>query len=247
MTDRGSKFPINMKSFAFLLVLVFAANVAGQEKPCVVKLADLPNTPELFGFRLGMTKDQVRTRVPQIVFGKADSFGVSRTSINPGFDARIDQASFSGIRTISLEFLDGKLSTLWLGYDSAFKWQTVPDYLKGISQVLKLPDDWKPWRWRAQRLRCADFYATVSFISEGPSFQIVDDNAEQTIAERRRVKEEADSDEPQAREIVGDSQAKVYYSENCPAIEEIEAKYRIVFKTSGEAEKAGYKLAPQCR
>ena len=36
--------------------------------------ATLPAAPELLGFRLGMTRDEIKELVPQTVFGKAGSF-----------------------------------------------------------------------------------------------------------------------------------------------------------------------------
>jgi hypothetical protein len=237
---------MNVRGLAFFLILFLPPIVWGQESQCSRKLSDIPNPPELFGFRLGMTKEQVRLRVPQVVFGKLDPFAVSKTTINPDFDSRIDKSTFVGVRTVSLDFLDGKLTSLWLGYDGSFKWQTIPAYVNGISRALNLPEAWTTWRGRGQKLRCADFHMIVSFVSEGPSFQIVDDNAAQTIAERRPQHEE-ESSELDAPQIIADRQARIYYPEGCQAVQEIEAKHRVAFKTSTEAEKAGYKPAKQCR
>ena len=103
-----------------LIILLSALAVFAQDNECSLKLADLPVAPELVGFRMGMTTEEVRARVPQVVFGRADAFEVSKTSINPDFDPRIDKASFAGLRTVSLDFLDGRITSLWLGYDGSF-------------------------------------------------------------------------------------------------------------------------------
>src|SRR5262245_26316315 len=84
---------------------------------CTQKLNELPAAPELLGFRLGMTKEEIKTRVPQVVFGRSDHFGVSKTTINPQFDSRIDPTKFEGVRSISLDLLDERLISLWIGYD----------------------------------------------------------------------------------------------------------------------------------
>lgn len=237
------------KTLAPLLILLCAVSVAGQENKCVLKLSELPDAPELFGFRMGMTNAQVKARIPQVAFGRADAFGVAKTSINPDFDPQIDKASLGGIRTISLDFLDGRLTSLWLGFDATFKWQTIPDFVQGISQSLRLPDAWKPWKLRGQQLNCADFQMTVSFVAEGPSFRIVDDTAEQTIAARRQAKEDQDSatEADESSEIVADKRGKVYYAEGCRPDHEIKESDRVVFKTIEEAEKAGYKPAKNCQ
>src|SRR5258705_6524190 len=180
-------------TFAPFLILLFAISCFAQENKCTLKLTDLPASPELFGFHLGMTTEQAKTRVPQVEFGRMDPFGVSKTSINPDFDPHIDKASLNGVRTVSLDFLDGRLTSLWFGYDSTFKWTTVPDFVSGISQSLHLPDAWKPWKIRGQQLSCADFQLTLSIVAEGASFHIIDETAEQTVVARREAKEEQDA------------------------------------------------------
>jgi hypothetical protein len=231
-----------------LLVLLCSGSGFAQDHKCALKLTELPNSPELFGFHLGMTTEQAKTRLPQIRFGKVDDFGVSKTSINPDFDPQIDKASLKGVRTVSLDFLDGSLTSLWFGYDSTFKWSTVPDFVAGISQSLRLPDAWQPWKIRGQQLRCADFQMTVNMLGEGPSFHIVDETAEQTIASRRAAREEQDSAaEEAATEIVADKKDKLYYTEGCLPAREIREADRVVFRSTEEAEKAGYKPAKACQ
>jgi hypothetical protein len=232
-------------------VLVCAATVCAQaqEAQCVLKLSELPASAELLGFRLGMTTDEVKKRVPQVVFGRVDDFAVSKTTINPDFDPRIDKASFPGVRTISLDFLDGRLTSLWFGYDPTFKWRTVDQYVKGISQALRLPPTWTNWRIRGQRLRCADFELTVSMLGEGPSFRILDLNAEETIAARRQAKEEEATalEQQEDAAVLGNKKEKVFYLPACaPAEDSLKEPERVVFKSREEAEKAGYKLAAEC-
>jgi hypothetical protein len=202
------------------------------------------------GFRLGMTTDQVKARVPQVLLGKADDFGVAKTSINPDFDTRIDKSTFPGVRTVSLDFLDGRLTSLWLGFDSTFKWKTVPEFVKGISQSLRLPDAWTSWRSRGQQLRCADFQMTAIIVAEGPSFRIVDEAAEQTVTVRRQAKEDQEAAEGEQAEqteaVLADKQSKVYYPHGCEPDKTIKEADRIVFGTKEEAEQAGYKAAKSC-
>ena len=233
---------------SFVLILLCAGTACAQESKCVMKLAELVDAPELFGFHLGMTTAQAKTHVPQVRLGPVDAFGVSKTSINPDFDPQIDRASLSGVRTVSLDFLDDRLTSLWFGYDGTFKWSTVPDFVAGISRSLHLPDAWKPWKIRGQQLYCADFQMTVTMVAEGPSFHIIDETAEQTIAARREAKEELDSaaEEAATAEIVADKKDKLYYPEGCLPAHEIKAADRVVFRLREEAEKAGYRLAKAC-
>src|SRR6185295_14587330 len=110
-----------------LLVLLLALPVSAQ---CTQKVANLPAAPELFGFRLGMSKDDIKQLVPQTVFPRIDHFGVAKTTINPGFDPRIDQAKYNGVRSISLDLLDDQLTSLWIGYDENVKVQTIDEFVK---------------------------------------------------------------------------------------------------------------------
>src|ERR1043166_1364124 len=174
----------------FLLFLLLADPASA---PCTQKLATLPAAPELFGFRLGMTEDEIKQLVPQSVFPRTDHFGVAKTTINPHFDPKIDQVKYNGVRSISLDLLDDKLTSLWIGYDENFKVQTVDEFVKLISTSLQVSDSWSSWRSRGQQLRCADFQLIVSTLAGGPSLRIMDLAAEDTIAARRQEKEEQDA------------------------------------------------------
>lgn len=237
---------------ALFLVLLLAGSVSAQ---CTQKIATLPPAPELFGFRLGMTKEQIKTAVPQTVFAHSDPFGVTKTTINPHFDPKIDQAKFEGVRSISLDLLDDRLTSLWIGYDENFKAQTVDDFVKLISASLQVPGDWSSWRSRGRQIRCGDFQLIVSTLAGGPSLRLLDVSAEETVAARRLAKEEQDSlaesaatneSNEQAAEIIGDKQTKTYYPNGCQPAKQIAETNKTVFKTAEEAEKAGFKLAKNC-
>ena len=236
--------------FLFLLITIAATVSAAAQ--CTQKINDLPPAPELLGFRLGMTKNEIKARVPQTRFGHTDEFGVSKTTINPYFDESIDKSKLESVRSISLDLLDDHLISLWIGYDETYKIQSVEEFIKAISASLKLTGSWSAARGKGQQLKCADFEVFVSTVARGPSLRIVDVGAEEAIAERRQAKEERDSAgaEPTAREetaeIVGDKKAKIYYLASCQTTVEIPEANKILFKSSEEAEKAGFKLAKGC-
>lgn len=239
-----------LRMVALWVVLLAVGNVEAQVDQCKVKLNDVPPAAELSGFRMGMTMDQVKARVPQVIFGRTDDLGTLKTSINPYFDSRIDKSGFADVRTISLDFLDGRVTSLWIGYDSSFKWPTVADFVKGISQSLSLPNAWSSWKLQGQQLKCADFQVTVSSVAGGPSFRILDLTADATLAARRVVREEekeALAEEGEAAEVIGDMQSKIYYPGDCEMGKQINASNRATFKTTSEAEKAGYKPGKECK
>jgi hypothetical protein len=242
----------SLRSLILLLFLVVAAPIVIQAQ-CTQKLTDLPAAPELMGFRLGMTKAEIKTRVPPTDFGRTDHFGVSKTTINPQFDTRIDQTKFAGVRSISLDLLDERLVSLWIGYDETFRAKTIQDFVKLISASLNVNGEWSPWRGRGQQLKCVDFQLFVSSIAGSPSLRVLDVGSEDLIAARRQAKEEQDAaveasaGEEVTPEIVGDKHAKVYYPGSCHSAKEIAEPNRVVFKSVEEAEKAGFKLARECR
>lgn len=233
------QFRFHLLSIVAVLLLIGCVPAATAQ--CTLKSDQLPDTPELHGFRLGMTPEQAKARVPLIQFGRADEIGVIKTSINPLYDPRFDKVSFADVRTISLDFLDEKLTTLWIGYESTFKWQTVDAFVAGISQSLKLPASWSPKRG-GQQLRCDGFTIAVSLIAGSPSVRLSDDAADEIIATRRE--EAAAAAESR---VTGDKNSKLYYPADCEASENIPAQNRAVFKNKEEAEKAGYKLAKDCQ
>jgi hypothetical protein len=234
-----------------LLVFVFVSNAKAQ---CTQKLSDLPAAPELFGFHMGMNKEEVKALVPQTRFKKDDDFGVSKTTINPQFDDTIDKTKFPAVRSVSLDFLDERLTSLWIGFDETFKVQALDEFAAAISQSFRLPNAWQPWRFRAKQMRCADFQISVQVVAGGPSVRVVNVAAEDTIAARRQAKEEMNSamevaganNDAESAQVVGDRKTKNYYAGDCQAGNEVAAADRVVFKSVEDAEKAGFKLAKRC-
>ena len=234
-----------------LLLLLLSQSVSAQ---CTKKMSELPAAPELLGFRLGMTKEQIKARVPQTKFGSTDPFGVSKTTINPYFDETIDKSKFEGVRSVSLDLVDDKLTSVWIGYDENFKARTADEFVKLISQSLQVDGNWSSWKSKGQQLRCADFQLIVTTVANGPSFRLLDTAADDLVAERRQVKEEQDSlaeatasrESTEPADIIADKQSKTYYPNGCQPAKEIARANKIIFKTTAEAEKAGFKAAKNC-
>lgn len=261
-------FGLKFRAMSFLrrislTLLVALAGSGAASAQCAKKIAELPAAPELLGFRLGMTKDEIKAHVPQTKFGGTDHFGVSKTTINPFFDSTIDKTKFQGVRSISLDLLDERLTSLWIGYDEDFKATNIEDFIKLISQSLQVPASaWSSWRSRGQHMRCADFELIVQTVARAPSLRVLDVAAEDTVAQRRQAKEEQDSaaetaaqeaagapqasPAPRAPEIIGDKKAKTYYVGTCHPDKAIAEANLIKFNTTEEAEKAGFKLAKNC-
>jgi len=243
-------------SYALLIVacLLMIAGVASGQ--CTKKIAEIPAAPELLGFKLGMTREQIKAHLPQTEFGHTDDFGVSKTTINPYFDPKIDKTKFEGVRSISLDLLDQRLTSLWIGYNEEFKASNIDEFVKLITPALQLnAADWSSWRSRGQQMRCADFQLIVQMVAGGPSLRVLDVAAEETVAVRRQQKEEQDSmaadaaangETTEEPEIIADKKSKTDYLATCRPEKEIDEANKILFKTTDEAVKAGFKLAKNC-
>ena len=229
------------KAFRLLLAALLITGPASAQQPaCTLKVDQLPESAELRGFRVGMSLEQAKAQVPQIQLARPDQFGVARISINPHFDPSFDKIRFADVRTISLDFLDGKLVSLWIGYESTFKWQTLDAFIAGISKSLILPAEW-PTKRGGHQLNCNEFSVFASMIAGSPSLRISDDAAQETIATRREEAAAA------AEVVIGDQRTKLYYPSDCSALTSVPEPNRIKFKDKDEAEKAGFKLAIDCQ
>ena len=238
---------LNLCSFLLMLSLTASSGHA----QCNLRLSELPPAPEFLGFRLEMTKEEIKSLAPQTAFGKTDPFGVIKTTINPSFNPKIDQKKFAGVRSISLELLDDRLTSLWIGYDETFKVQTLDEFLALINSSLHLPDAWSSWKGRGQQLNCSDFQLVVTLVARSPSLRIVETAAENTIAERRQAKEDegaaiATGEGHATEEVIGDKVNHSFYPVTCSSAKSVSADRRVVFKNIDEAEKAGYKMATDC-
>jgi hypothetical protein len=187
-----------------------------------------------------MTLEQAKAHVPQIQLARPDQFGVARISINPYFDPSFDRTRFADVRTISLDFLDGTLVSLWIGFEKTFKWQGLDVFVAGISKSLNLPAEW-PAKRGGRELNCDGFSVLASVIAGSPSVRISDETALETIATRREDAAAA------ADLVIGDQRTRLYYPSDCEASSKVSEANRIKFKDKEAAEGAGYKLSKDCQ
>ncbi len=177
-------------SHVIMLLAVCAGVAVAQGDKCTLKLAELTTSPELRGFHVGMTAEEVRARLPKSQFPRADEFGFASMNIFPDYEQGIDKKSFEGVRTVSLEFMDNRVTAVWVGYDKTFKWQTIDEFVTGITPVLKLPNLWRS-KFRNRVLDCTDFTVAVIPVGDSPSIKITSDAARALLDERKAAKEEA--------------------------------------------------------
>jgi hypothetical protein len=183
---------LQRRAFLVVAIILLQAFVApAQESKCTLKQAQLPAAPELHGFHLGLTIAQAQTLVPTLVLSKPDEFGFVSTSFTPELITTLDKATYQDIRTVSLEFLDGRLTSLWIGYKDSFKWKKLDETIAGLNKSLGLPTVWRT-RMLEEQLGCADFQIGVRMVAGGPSIRIFDPAAKATLEERQAAKEETE-------------------------------------------------------
>jgi hypothetical protein len=178
-------------SFIILLTLLCSAALAHAQESAKCALApdQLSRVPELKGLRPGMTVEQVKMVVPALEMGKQDELGLSKTSFSPDFNPKVDKTAFQGVRTVSLDFLDGKLFSVWIGYNETFKWKTIDEVTRALSQSLKLPNAWEA-KARGQQLTCSSLQLAVTMVAGAPTLRLTDETARETWEKRRTEKEE---------------------------------------------------------
>jgi len=233
---------LNISILLSLMVAILCTAIVAdaQSVTCSQKQDQLKNATELFGVRLGMTPQEVKTQLPLVQFGRKDPFGVMKTSFNPHFDPRVEKTAFPDVRTISLDFLDDKLVTLWIGYEATFKWPKLDEFVTNFSSSLSVPAAWSV-KGSGRQLTCDGFSIFASMIGGGPAIRITDATAPDVIT--ARVEAALDAEE---KEVIGDIRNKSYYPSDCAARDQIPQASRMSFKNKDEAEKAGYTLSKDC-
>jgi len=152
-----------------LCVPAFGQKAAERKPACSL---GINQSPELRGFRMGMTQAAVLARLPGVTIAKPDKFGLARLRVSTidssllikpssrersvqqditvGPDAGsafvVDAGMFpalKGVRKLEMRFIDGRLSYLQVTYDDSVKWDSIEQFVETVATTLKLPQDWK--------------------------------------------------------------------------------------------------------
>lgn len=175
------------------------ATDAARQTSCAMK-----QPPQVLGLRLGMSEGEVRAVFPRLSVSAPDEFGVGWGALRGGDvpappDAR---AGFGRVSDIGLEFTDGRLSYLRLGYPVTMRWKSSDEFLSRAAEWLDLPGGWKrfyDWEdksfrdiedFRDQALECEGFRVSVGIGVEGlgeqtPHVKLEDTNAARTVRARQ--------------------------------------------------------------
>jgi len=170
-----------------LLSLAAVISVSGQSNDnsnrntkCTLTLAQ---APEIRGFHLGMSMEQVLARFPGLLIEPANEFGSTKIelvfldgtspTLNPKdvTNARYDSkvyinrekfSGFDGVFTIYLRFFDSRISLIRIMYDGSTKWNTTDEFVARISESLGLP---KSWQNESDRLSSGGLFSPRASVS----------------------------------------------------------------------------------
>jgi hypothetical protein len=180
--------------------------VASQPVRCTLSPAQ---APAVGGLRLGMSTEEARALFPTLAAPPPDEFGVADAFLaGPElFEQAASKPFFAGAVSLALEFLDGKLTYIAVGYPLTNTWESNDAYVASIARKLDIAGAWKPFydvenkdvrnleNLRDLTLECSGFRLSAGIGIEGngrsqtPHFELEDLNALRTVESRKSVKQ----------------------------------------------------------
>lgn len=151
-----------------LILLIFAANAAAQEK------CGLTNAPKLLNLSLGDSTAQVKS-----VFGKKVKFSAGKKGDVTFFQNYIDKPApdiLHGVRALYLRFLDGRLYQIEVFYEERNDWQTLADFTGNFAADNNFAFD--NWQTRPNKvvIDCGNFTVAADK-TLNPHLEITDETA----------------------------------------------------------------------
>jgi outer membrane protein TolC len=169
---------------------------------CTLSLAE---APIIGGFRLGMTIDEAQARFPNNPIPAPNEFGVSTMHLR-GINSPAGSA-LEGANNITVEFTDGRLSYIRVGYPVTNKWENKDEFVASIASRLDINGRWVPfYDWenktirdaedlRDMALECSGFRLSAGIGIEGigsgdqtPHIELEDEAAARTVKAREEEK-----------------------------------------------------------
>ena len=170
--------------------------------------------PDIGGFRLGMSEAQVKSLVPAAQISQPDENGVSHMEIKAPAIAQLPRASFfEGVDDIQIEFVDGKLSFIRVGYPVTSKWTSKDEFVSVLAPKFGLSGRWTPfydWQIKDARdsedlrdlaIQCAGFRLSAGIGIEGlggdetPHYEL-DDMVTARLVDQRKTERQKNEQKP---------------------------------------------------
>jgi hypothetical protein len=169
------------------LIAMFAAALiltvpVGSQQPCS---RGLTNAPALFGFRLGMSFDDVRSILgPTIKFWKKPPKNGEGIFFQ-NFIEEPPSNTLSGVRALYLRFFNNKLYQVEIFYEDKDRPTKLSDFTNRLSRQIDLPtDSWSIKNGQAA-INCGDFMLTADTILNR-HVELTDDAADQAFKKERQ-------------------------------------------------------------
>ncbi|MBA3714814.1 MAG: hypothetical protein H0W76_20540 [Pyrinomonadaceae bacterium] len=172
-----------------LFVLSGTAFINAQENKCTLKIEQ---APELRGFRLGMTWDQVKAYVPGVEVSFRSEFDFyQETTISNLKLKGIGETVASGVSLINLVFVDNKLIHIRVDYSDPIEWKSADEFSAKVSNALRLPNAWQSGtEGNEQQLECDGFQVKTSPNQIGLSVSGALENMRRRMNQEREKRKE---------------------------------------------------------
>lgn len=163
--------------------------------------------PDVAGLRLGMSLREAQTLFPSLATQPADDLGVTNATLAGEALGRQPAESYlAGVDSITLEFIDNRLSEIRVDYPVTNQWESPDEFLAALVVKLNLKGTWKrfyDWENRDVRdtkelrdlaLECNSFRIVAGIGVEGvgrdqtPHFELEDMSATAIIKAREDEK-----------------------------------------------------------
>lgn len=194
-----------MKVASLVLVGLLAAslplNTKAQKRVAELKKCPLSieQSPTVRGLKLGQSPNDIRTLfavegeddLTRIALGldtRADETGI-REQLISAHSLGLQAEKLKGTRYISIRYLDDRLVSFQIAYDSSVKWPSGAHFTAAIAEQLHLPTEGWQDEGLSLRLTCDGFYVQTTAYST-TQLKIERTDLETEIARRRALLEQ---------------------------------------------------------
>lgn len=155
-----------MKGLLLTVCAAFSLSISAAAQQAVSSSSQcnlsINRAPELFGFRLGMTVDEVRARYANLKVSSPDAWGDSTGSVDPAENSRAQKNYkwlLTNISSVNLDFYQGKLSYVGLIQSPSMNWSDLRGYTANLSRAFGLPEAWTDYEKMGgvKQLKCGTF------------------------------------------------------------------------------------------
>ncbi len=135
-------------------------------QPCTL---NLEQAPELRGFRLGMSIEQIQARFQGFPNPPANEFGLATVVLDRSIVIEETRPStgytfvparyreLDGVDRMYLKIVDGHIAEIEVYYTNDLKWRSVDEFVSRTAEALKLNGDWKKQNEDYKSLGCNGF------------------------------------------------------------------------------------------